>query len=738
MHKIKSGICHFLLCASLRADKFYPAEWIKQDFNLAEFFVHFGEGEERIRTLQEILEKGCVTGNLKYIHWVIDKQRETGLPLPVSAILPSIEKLIYGGFDEILSFISPFWDLSSLPEERKNHLINTAIEIGYPHTVQVLEKIGFVLSEEQQHRCAELSAILIEEPLASVPPPINSFHHQAHGGDENQQIYQHEYRVAVAYALYHLKKTDCDFLKLIENLGHRRQRMAVLGKLHGLEYYGAPTNQQMITYFSTPYAEYGEKIHKKYPFLPFCVTAQLNGRKIELTQINEDSWLHPDGEHRNEVLQEVVSLCQKICTTVYPAQKKNALAYELGKIIWWMSHAPPFLRGTPTVLSILTDALWIYHGFLPPSKSLDLNCEALTYDTLEAFAHDISTQSEPECSGQDPFVSSCQKGEIEKLIGVVKQHKEGVISLTDIQIARGLYNVITGGYDAILLQLRFLWKMETLSAQEQQQFIALALRIGYPNTVRLLQQLGCTLTPVQEESLRQLQEGMRTPYPLPAPPAINSGHHEAHGGEDNFLLYQREYRLLTGYILYQLQKQPPDFCQLIEDLGHRRRHMAALGKLIGMEFFGTPTNQHMYTYFSPVYEVYGQRAVEKYPHLPKTIFGTWNGSSIPLTQIHEMFWLHPKGKHRAKTLNIIASLCHKALFEKGVSLLHTFGSLIWWMSHAPPFLRGTPTLIYALLDAFCLYHQMPLLSKTPDLNCEALLYDNEEEFALYMVHREMK
>ena len=338
----------------------------------------------------------------------------------------------------------------------------------------------------------------------------------------------------------------------------------------------------------------------------------------------------------------------------------------------------------------------------------------------------------------DLFAMSCQTGDFEKLIEIIKKYKEGSISFTQAEINNGLNNVITGGHDTILLQLHFLWHIKILDLETQRHLVDLALRIGYPNTASLLQQLGCRLTPEQMQSLSHLKEALSSPYPLPAPPAINAKHFEAHGGEDNAALYLKEYRLLVAYILYQLRRKPLNFRLLIEDLGHRRRHMAGLGKLIGREFFGIATDRYMYTYFNPTYETYGQRVREKYPHLPKTIFCMLNGSSVPLTQIHDTFWQHPNGTHREEILDKIASLCEQALSDTGGDLLHTFSSLIWWFSHAPPFLRGTPTLIYALLDAFCLYHQIPLLCKTPDLNCEALLYDNEEEFALYIYQRELK
>ena len=148
--------------------------------------------------------------------------------------------------------------------------------------------------------------------------------------------------------------------------------------------------QHMLTYYTPTYVNYGQKIHEKYDCLPFFVTSKLNEKKLYLTQINEGGWLHPDGDHRADILQEIASLCRKVHTTSYPPEKTPELAADLGKIIWWMSHAPPFLRGTPTVIFILIDAFWIYHGRTPLSKSPDLNCEALTYDDSEAFAQYMS------------------------------------------------------------------------------------------------------------------------------------------------------------------------------------------------------------------------------------------------------------------------------------------------------------------------------------------------------------
>ena len=80
------------------------------------------------------------------------------------------------------------------------------------------------------------------------------------------------------------------------------------------------------------------------------------------------------------------SLCRTVHSNTYPEDRTRQLAYDLGKIIWWLSHAPPFLRGTPTIISMLMDGFWIYHKREPLVKSPDLNCEALLYNNEEEFA----------------------------------------------------------------------------------------------------------------------------------------------------------------------------------------------------------------------------------------------------------------------------------------------------------------------------------------------------------------
>jgi hypothetical protein len=375
-----------LLSGPIYTAEYYPRDWIKQDLELAKFFVYFGEPEEKVATLQDILEIASLTGNLDHILWVIERQRETNVPLPSVDIAKAWKRLVQAGLDYTLSHMLSLSHLFYMTPGFKKHLLDLSLQAGHADTVETLQKFGFVLSQNQQCDLDELREFLSKDWNVLPPAPINDMHHESHGGRDNQPIYREEFQKAVAFVLFRMQKKPCDFKNLIENLGHRRRQMAIRGKLKPLDMYGIPALSATFTPFEPIYALYGQKIQEKYPLLPFNISAFLNGRKIYLTQVNEDCWVHPDGECREEILEKVAADCQKVHNGSYPPEKTRELAYDLGKIIWWLSHSPPFLRGTPTVIAALIDAFWIYHRRFPRFKTHDLNCEALTYDQEEEFA----------------------------------------------------------------------------------------------------------------------------------------------------------------------------------------------------------------------------------------------------------------------------------------------------------------------------------------------------------------
>jgi|SRR5579862_2441806 len=336
-------------------------------------------------SVEQTLDICCQTGNIEGLLWVIQQQKKNHAHFDSVRIVRAVENLVTGGFDSLLLQFRNIYDCALFDEEQKDKWIDLALEIGYPNTVRTLQRLHFPLSLQQQCKLDTLSVVLSQNLPITPPEPINEQHDIAHGGSNNRAIYHKEYKIGLLYVLHHLRNKQCDFLTLIENLGHRRRHMAGLGRLTGIDLYGIPTNQHTYTYYDPVYALYGKRIHEKYPDLPKSVIVKLHRKEMRLTEMTNERWVHPNGEHREELLNKIAELCYLVHSKSYENRTRE-LAYDLGRIIWWCSHAPPFLRGTPTIINMLIDALCIYHHREPLVKSPDINCEALLYDNEEEFA----------------------------------------------------------------------------------------------------------------------------------------------------------------------------------------------------------------------------------------------------------------------------------------------------------------------------------------------------------------
>lgn len=374
----------------------YPS--ISQAISEARYKIAKDKGS----VLQEILVESCNKGNLKRLEWVMAKQQESRSPL---SLFEPLEEAIKGGFFPVVEALVRVIDPSQLKEEKKYALVNLSLEMGYPDIALFLGKCQFPLSSGQKREIQELQALYAREERkgerspVSAPASINQRHSEIHGGDLNREIYEREFQQAVAYALRYMRNPECHFRTLIENLGHRRRRMAVLGNLRPLDHFGLPqtiTMRRMTTSFNqSSYMAYGDRIRKLYgERFPIQVFTYIRGERIPLTEITRHAWFHPIARHREIVLDEVHRLCKEICSTEYPEGAEDSLAFRIGNIYWLLSHAAPFVRGTPTIVAMLSDALWLYHGRTPLSKMPDLNCEALVYDQAEAFAQYLASRED--------------------------------------------------------------------------------------------------------------------------------------------------------------------------------------------------------------------------------------------------------------------------------------------------------------------------------------------------------
>lgn len=346
--------------------------------------------EQKKAMLQELLEEYCLLRQINAISGILKNAREKGLSL---SPLKPLENAIRRGFEDVISELCIEMDLSQLSEVEKKSLVAISVEMGYPELLPLLQKLGFPVAREHQLKMEELIVVQnILSPCISFPEPINTSHDLLHGGDDNRSIAAREYKLMVGYAFNYIR-TGGSFRTLLDNLIHRRIHMAVLCKLILIEEYGTPTNRAMTTWYHPIYNAYGERIKEKYR-LPVKVEVSIQGKKIPLTVLTTRAWFHPDGTHREEVLQEVAHICESNFRTICG---EDEFAGPLSRVIFLLSHQPPSLRGTPIVMRTLVDAICLSQLRDPIDPRRDLNCEALTFVDIEKEFPDFfaSTTSLP-------------------------------------------------------------------------------------------------------------------------------------------------------------------------------------------------------------------------------------------------------------------------------------------------------------------------------------------------------
>jgi hypothetical protein len=379
------------------------------------------EGQREV--LEKTLIETCTYGNYAGLVWVLAKCKTNHALIPsVESLFEACKEAVKGGFEINVRGLFKSYTLTSVfTQDQKSELIDLCIQMGYPDIAPLLGEC----SAEQQQQLKALSEALSEKYSIPSLKPINQRHHEMHGGDRNQEIFSREYRHAVLYALHCIERETtyttiapqvCDFVRLIENLGHRRRRMAVLGNLPVLIPFGKPqTEGRPFTSFNEPaYQKYYHRVVQLYGSgsHELLTSYTIGDQQIALTKISirgltpllsrdrlgvGSGWSHPIGQDRALLLRETARLCLESIKIRYISgddpEAVQDFASKLAPITWLMSHTAPFTRGTPTVISILTDALWLSQSFSIPARKegLDLNCEALCHTNVEAFVNFMSS-----------------------------------------------------------------------------------------------------------------------------------------------------------------------------------------------------------------------------------------------------------------------------------------------------------------------------------------------------------
>lgn len=331
--------------------------------------------DEKRKVLQWMLEEYCHKGHLQGVQWVL----KTGFDL---SLFKPLENAIRGGFEEIVSLLCP-----RIKDDDKPSFVGLCVEMGYPELLPILKKNGFPVTEDQERRMADFGLLqkkLI--PHIRFPEAPNATAHAAHGGDTNKSIREKEYVDMVVYA-YSALRNGASIKTVVNHLGDRRRRMAVLCKLKDLDNYGTPTKKTMGTGFDSSYKEYGDRIKAKYAEFPVKVTARIGETEIPLTTITAERWEHPDGTHRDAILTEVSRLGAPLCTA-----RVDDFARPLSKIIWLISHYPPAQRGTPIILRAVVDALCLLQNHKTIDPSYEINCDALVYADSQEFTTEFMSK----------------------------------------------------------------------------------------------------------------------------------------------------------------------------------------------------------------------------------------------------------------------------------------------------------------------------------------------------------
>lgn len=328
---------------------------------------------------------------------------------------------------------------------------------------------------------------------------------------------------------------------------------------------------------------------------------------------------------------------------------------------------------------------------------------------------------------------SCKHFQRDSFLWAIDKLNEAQMPYDKINRFNLLKIIATYGWDEILNHP--IWEeMRFLNDKQKKELSDLALEKGHPEVAEIL--LG-KKTKKTEDLARALGQGDAV-----APGAINALHAQLHGGQDNEAIYQREYARGVAYAYHMMGKDDCNFYELINHLANHRRRMAALGNLVNQDNFGKKSKFPTFTPFEPAYAEFGELVREKYgPNLARQAKANIGGKVLELTIIKPDGWqippdhVEPVLRETVRYCNLLRSGIGQELGAGAYLEKRLLGGLIWTLAQAP-FSRGTPTIMYMLVDALCQHLGRPSFTKMkPDLNCMALVYDNRDEFIDWFVQQ---
>ena len=235
---------------------------------------------------------------------------------------------------------------------------------------------------------------------------LNQKHLNLYGENFVQDIFRQEQRnsfIHTLWTLHEFKTTMASsktptllaspyFRELLLTLGQRRQNTAMKCNTKNFEDFGDPRQNNLnLNLKDGPYDKYAKRVPGY-----MAITIHINNQTFVLSKAYTDSYnFHYDVvvvntyPHFWENEDPVFSLVSGVFENLVKGNFASAeeLWNEIARFHWLMAQISPFNRGSASVTEVLTDALWLFHGYIPQpieeGKSLDL--EALLEPNLEKY-----------------------------------------------------------------------------------------------------------------------------------------------------------------------------------------------------------------------------------------------------------------------------------------------------------------------------------------------------------------
>ena len=241
---------------------------------------------------------------------------------------------------------------------------------------------------------------------------LNQDHRRNYGGEAVQERFRQGQTTGVLHTLWVLHEakismanvpprerarlTSQSFRELWLSLGQRRKYTAMQSYSNNKdkEYFGTERNINLCTPLAGHYDSYNQRLAGKV-IKTKIIRIIIKDQPIDLIKIVYH-YDYPEcksiiniynnfWEKEDPLFILVSGIFENLVTSNFVSAEE--LKEEIARFHWLMAHISPFKRGSASITEVLTDALWLFHGYIPQpieaGKSLDL--EAFVEPNLEKY-----------------------------------------------------------------------------------------------------------------------------------------------------------------------------------------------------------------------------------------------------------------------------------------------------------------------------------------------------------------